>query len=74
MSGTAMLIAADRLREGLRKDWHAGRPGSLTAIYDLAVIYGEAVVRGFPLPAPMLPGQLQLFELPAPLYRRPAEH
>jgi len=60
MSEAAMLIAADRLRGRLREDWQRGAPGKLSDVYDLAVIYAEAVVRGIPVPAPMLPGQLEL--------------
>lgn len=60
MRDCMLVIASDRLRGRLRKAWDRGQPGSLTDLYDLAVIYAESVLRGVPLPSPMLPGQLTL--------------
>lgn len=59
MEWTMLLIVSDRLRDRLLHDWDRGRPGKLTDLYDLAIVYSEAVVRGRPLPAPRLPGQLE---------------
>lgn len=55
-----LLVAADRIRGRLAESWRRGQHGSLTDVYDLALIYAESVVRGVPLPTPMMPGQLVL--------------
>lgn len=63
MNETALLLAADGARYRLSEDWRRGRPGKIADLYDLALVYGEFVMRGLPCPAPLLPDQLVLERL-----------
>lgn len=60
MSDTALRCAYDRVSACIDHDWHRGQPGSLTDVYDLALLRLEADLRALPLSPVRLPGQLSL--------------
>lgn len=58
MNDTLLQVSIDGRVHRLRNAWADGRPGSLTDIYDLALLHTEAVMRGFGAGGPLPP---QLF-------------
>lgn len=55
MSDTLLQVSIDGRVHRLREAWEEGRPGSLTDVYDLALLHTEAVIRGFGAGGPLPP-------------------
>lgn len=63
-SDLELVVAVDRLRLRLRREWSRGEPGKLADAFDLALLYLEANIRGLDVPGPTFlhPGQTRLFD------------
>ena len=62
LSTTELRVIADGLRRLLSSSWSRGESGSLTALYDLALLHTEATYRGAQI-GPLRPDSwLSLFE------------
>jgi hypothetical protein len=60
LTTTELQVAADRLRGNLRRAWQRGEAGSLTDLYDLALVTTEANLRSEHLRPYSDPNQLAL--------------
>lgn len=59
-----LTVCLDRCRMTLARAWERGEPGSLSDVYDMALIYTECAIRGG-IPRPLTPkGWMPLFEVP----------
>jgi len=62
LSTTELRVVADGLRRLLMRSWERGEAGSLTALYDLALLHTEANSRGASIGALKPDSWLSLFE------------
>lgn len=60
MSDTMLQVSLDGRIHRLRSAWEQGDPGSLSDVYDLAVLHAEHVIRGHCPAGPMPAAQLEL--------------
>jgi hypothetical protein len=63
MGSVTLQISIDGRATRLRRAWMEGRPGSVTDIYDLALLHAESVLRAHNVDGPLHDGQLRLFDV-----------